>query len=522
MPPAPSEPEKYSIDEMMERLKGQTSDTPAGAGELVTRADGTQAVRVRKRKRRSDQPRRDEAKRLKRSRVLQVATALVVLLLAGLAVGAAFVYANTTPYRKSIADAIANSTGASVEFKLFRVSPVSANADSIELEWPAGHALKSIHLTGVAAKISPFSVLGTALRGDEIAAREGRLLLQAPAANAAPPALPESGAKTPVQFNRIAVPKFNVIVGDPTRPALRIVSTEAALRLDKPNHQTALHLYRGNLQIDGWPTYKIDRAVMEFHGAETELVVLRISDSHPKRGILSLAGTLRPFATDARSTLSVKLDNFDLGELLGAEFTDLISAKIDTQPDVASNTLSFLPGSLASTDLNLAFKNTLSSKVTIKGFPFLLSLVRRLSDTWYEAPIFLGDSSGIIHRKGNLIELRDLRLESKSRMAIHANLTVAADKSLSGTMEVGIPESAVEPFPNTKILAMLTPPRDGYCWFTLKIGGTLAHPSDNFATLYAAAREDTTDPDAAPPDAAAPATDPHQKAFDDLTRPQGP
>ena len=39
MPPAPSDPEKYSIDEMMERLKGQSSENPA-AGELVTRPDG--------------------------------------------------------------------------------------------------------------------------------------------------------------------------------------------------------------------------------------------------------------------------------------------------------------------------------------------------------------------------------------------------------------------------------------------------------------------------------------------------
>ena len=50
MPPAPSDPEKYSIDEMMERLKGQPADDPATAGELVTRADGSQALRVRKRK----------------------------------------------------------------------------------------------------------------------------------------------------------------------------------------------------------------------------------------------------------------------------------------------------------------------------------------------------------------------------------------------------------------------------------------------------------------------------------------
>ena len=92
MPPAPSEPEKYSIDEMMERLKGQSSENPA-AGELVTRPDGSQALRVRKRKRRSEQPKREEAKRTKRIRTLQVAAALVLLLLTGLVMAGAYVYA---------------------------------------------------------------------------------------------------------------------------------------------------------------------------------------------------------------------------------------------------------------------------------------------------------------------------------------------------------------------------------------------------------------------------------------------
>ena len=51
--PQPSEPEKYSIDEMIDRLKNPPDEEPIEKGELVTRADGSQAIRVRKRKRRS-------------------------------------------------------------------------------------------------------------------------------------------------------------------------------------------------------------------------------------------------------------------------------------------------------------------------------------------------------------------------------------------------------------------------------------------------------------------------------------
>ena len=303
------------------------------------------------------------------------------------------------------------------------------------------------------------------------------------------------------------------------------------------NHQTALRLYRGNLQISGWPLYKIDRAVMEFRDTDAELILLRINDSQPKHGTLDLAGSIQSLASKSPSTLSVKLDNFDFGELLGAEFGELINAKIDTRTDSGSNHLTFTPGAPASADLMVTFKNTLSTKVSLKGFPFLLSLVRTLADKWYEDPVFTDDAVGVIHRTNSLVEIRDLRLEKKARMAIHANLSSASNKSLAGTMEIGIPESVAELAPITKIQGMLSPAHDGYRWLTLKVGGSLAHPSDNFAELYAAAIDpddgtspaadepgDVSDKSAAPdkaPDKAPAGGGDAQKAFDDITRPKG-
>ena len=523
MPPAPCEPEKYSIDEMMERLKGQPSENPPTAGELVTRADGTQAMRVRKRKRRTEQPQREEAKRSKRTRMIQVACGLVLVLLAGLAIAGAYVYANTAPYRKSITDAIASSTGASVEFKQFRVSPASANAEVVEFEWPEGGVLRALRLTGVSARISPLSLFGTRLHGDEVTARDGSVLLQVPAAGTPPAPSPQHAATIPVQFNRIAVPRFNILIGDPLQPVFKILATEAALRMDETNNE--LRLYHGNLQISGWPPFKIDRAAMEFHDAETDLRLLRITDSQPKHGTLDLAGSIQSMATPAPSTLSVRLDNFDFGELLGADFGDLINAKLDTRPDTGSNSLTFVSGALASADLKLAFKNTLSTKVSIKGFPFLQALVRALNDKWYENPIFADNAIGVIHRNNAVIEIRDFSVEKKPRMAIKASLAAAADKSLSGTMEVGIPESVAKLAPNSKIRAMLSPVHDGYRWLTLTIGGTLAHPDDNFTALYVAAKdteeEAAEEPTAEPDKATTPAADP-QEGSEHVARPKGP
>ena len=294
--------------------------------------------------------------------------------------------------------------------------------------------------------------------------------------------------------------------------------------MDQEHSETSLHLYHGSIQISGWPAFKIDRAVMQFHGAETELVGLRLIDSQPKHGILELAGTLRPFAPDAPSTLKVTLENFDLGELLYPELGALINAAVDTRQAAHSNTFAFVSGSRSSINLDITFKSSISSKVSIKGFPFLLSLVRTLNDRWYENPSFLEEGTGVIHRTDASMEIRDLKLESKSRMAVRANLACGADKSLSGTMEIGIPESIAELSLNAKIDAMLTPAREGFRWLTLTIGGSLAHPSDNFAELYAAAKvpadeeSNTPDPSSnAPP----PGSNP-EKAFDPIPRPKNP
>ena len=159
MSAAPSEPEKYSIDEMMDRLKDSPSENPED-GELVTRADGSQAIRVRKRKRRSSQPHKEEVQRTRRARIIQVSAALVLVLVAALAIGGAIAYANSSPFRRSLVRKIEQVSGATIELQLFRMNPQTANAGSFSLAWPDGNVLKSLSMRGLTAEIFPASFFG--------------------------------------------------------------------------------------------------------------------------------------------------------------------------------------------------------------------------------------------------------------------------------------------------------------------------------------------------------------------------
>ena len=414
---------------------------------------------------------------------------------------------------------MAEAVGGNVEFKMFRVTPVSANAEVVDFSWPDGNGIKAIKLRGITSRISPLSLFSSALKGEEAVAREGEVFLGGlHSAKEAAPTTPASGKS--IRFSRVSVTKLNVTAGDPAQPAVKLTSSEVVLHVDETNLTRSLKVHRGNLAIAAWPPFKIDRALLQIHPDAVELVGLRLNDTLTPRGTLDLSGTLHPFDSAQHSTLAVKLDNFNLADLLGQDCGKLIDARIDSRSVSNSNSLSFKPDSLDSVELAIAFRSAVTSRVSLTGFPFLKSLARTLGDKWYEQPN-LEESIGTIVRKGATVELRDLDFERKSHMAVKGSLAADAEKNLTGSLEIGIPSSVVQLSPNLKTETLFSPEQDGFRWLKVTIGGTLAHPADNFAELYAVVQEMApADPGAPGAPAPTPESDPG-KAFDDLTRPPG-
>jgi hypothetical protein len=526
--PSNQDPEKYSLEEMMERLKGRPSQTP-GEGELVTRTDGTQAVRVRKRKRRSDQPKRQEFKRRRRIRAIQVGSILGSLLLLILVIGGAFIYTNTAPYRKRLSDAFSRTLGADIEFKGFRVTPVSANADSVTLNWPAGGFLKSVRLSHITSKISPRTLFGRSITGEAIFAREGEIQLQTPAGSAAADAQAAPGTQ-PVSFNRAAVTKLGITFGDPLNPALRIVGSEGTLSTSETKLSKTVNLHRGILTLRDWPALKLERALLEIAEDGTEVVSLRIGDSMTPRGEMDISGSINTRSPNTRSKLAVKLETFTLGDLLGADLGGLLNLRVDTQGPEGANLISFTAAAPDDAELKLTFTNSLSSSNNISGFRFLSLIARALDDSYYDNPEF-DEASGTIHRQGQQIDITDLHLERKTLLCVKGNLSVAPDRTLSGTFKVGIPESVIHLSLNSKLDAMSSPASSGFRWIPVTIGGLLTRPSDDFGQNYQqtapAPRPTTPDSLEDPPPSAGdpPAPQPGSpadpgKAFNDLTNPR--
>lgn len=511
---APSEPEKYSIDEMMDRLKVPSSGSPE-EGELVTRSDGSQAVRVRKRKRRSTQPHKEAKQRTRRNRIAQVSAALVLLCVMGLLAGFAIVYSNSSPFRKGLEAKIQQATGATTELQQFRMNPKTANVGEISLKWPEGNVLKALTIRNLTAEIFPASFLGKKFTGEEATAVAGLLTLELPAP-AQSRVLPEFLAASPVlDFSRLRVPDMQIVMGDPAAPFLNLENTEASLSPRNMNGNPQLSLYRGRLRVRGWPELQVDRALVVFRGDETEIVGLRMQYGKDDHGAFEMSGKLAPFS-GKQSTLGVKLESFDLAGLAGPELGALIQGKVDSRPVPQSNFLTFRTAADPAPVLDVAVRVSPTSKIQLLGFPFLAGLAESM-DMWFQKPVFEGESAAIFHREGNVASLREIDFITKDRMALRGQISIAQDLSLSGQLEVGIAANMIASANTSRFGTLFGPDQQGFRWLTLKVAGHASAPTDNFKELYLAT---TPVPTGVKGGKDVPADAESPSSFEELTRPR--
>jgi hypothetical protein len=194
----------------------------------------------------------------------------------------------------------------------------------------------------------------------------------------------------------------------------------------------------------------------------------------------------------------------------------LLSGRIDSAPATKSNFLSFLPTADSGSTLEIAFQVSPSSQIELRGFPFLLAVARILDNPWFQSPVFDTNASGTIHRENGIVTLRDLSFESKGHLAIRGQVSMAANQQLSGNLEVGVAEAMIASAKSSpdslRLKSMFGPSREGFRWVTLKIGGPIATPTDNFKDIFSAATPSSSDT-TAPAESGG-------STFEELTRPK--
>ncbi|MBK1881586.1 hypothetical protein JIN85_04120 [Luteolibacter pohnpeiensis] len=475
-----SEPEKYSLDEMMERL-GKSSTSNETEGELVTRADGTQALKVRKRKRRTEQPIKAKAAKTRKIRIIQVTILLILMMILGLGAAGLFVYSNSAPFRTRLLTKISQGTGASADVAQFRVTPLGVNSTRINLQWPENQLLQDLALTRVKADLSPSSYFGKSWSGNEAEAVQATLVMKLPPAGLS---TSENAADfSAMHFNRLSANQLNITLNQGDSRMLQLNDTEGSFYQNLDAGNPELRLNKGSLSIANWPTLNLDRASITFQGNDINIGFLRLATSPNDRGTLALSGKISPYSPDTRNTLDITLSEFKISELMGS-MSFLLPGKVDTREVEGSNTLTFGLGANPDADLKVSFASSLSSTLGIERFPFLYQLSRRFDDQWFLHPIFESKAIGQLERKGKNVMLTNLELEHRGKIAIVGNLSANQDEVLSGNLDLGVSPTLITNSGDARLDAIFSPVRDGFRWISLKASGIASDPNDNFESIY--------------------------------------
>jgi len=488
MPEPTTEPDKYSIDEMMDRLKKRGSEDDQG--ELVTRADGSQVVKLKKRKRRSNQAVNSETKRNQRVQMLQIAGFVMILVLFFLVAGVGIIYANSKGYREDLVAKVESASGAKVAFKQFRMNPATANVDRLTMEWPSGNALSKLEMFSAIAKIAPASFLGNVLSGEEVVARKGDIILTAPVAGEASGYGSGSGEKRPIQFSRYSIPQLNVYFGKEKSSSNMLEKTEASFFPSLTAGQGEIRCNGGLLRFKDWPPMALDRFYTKVREKELRIQSMRftiptVSDQRDTdKGTIDFTGTLKPLDADTTHRLTANVDSFRLSYLLGADLGRFFIGRVNTNEVSDSNFLNLTPDSVEETLLELTLSHALDSRIDISGFKFLRLLALTLEDGWYELPNFDGDVTMVLQRRGQKVELSGINFEQRGKMVLRGSIKGGEAGKISGTIQVGVPETMIIASENDRLDRMFRPIREGYRWLELEIGGTSALPIDNFKRLY--------------------------------------
>lgn len=468
----------------MERLKSRSDGGRDGESQLVTREDGTQVYRVRKRKRRTHQPKKElEAKR-RRVRVLQVIAAVSLVALTGAAFLGSLIYLNSSGYREKIVDRIRVWTGAEVSVAEFRATPVSVGAASIQLEWPEGTALRSLKLHGLEGALRPSSVFSGQWSGSEIlAANGGTLVIDKPSGSA--PAFPAREGDCPFQF-RYRAPKFNILIGGSEKPVARVSGSEASLvTLSADASKANLQIEGGQLSLGTWGNFALDFGSLQIEEGNLRLGNLRLTPKDSKNGeisILNPSSALVDLSGDP-TPYELRVSSVPMSLIGGSGLGNLLVAEISGLSDGPGGTLTFAARGGSGISIRLPFRALPAAVAPVaSGLPFFETLAEGMRNPWYRKPRFDLEASGVLFRDDSVSRIDELQLEARGYLALAGSIAVHADGRLEGMIDVGLPEAAVE---NASFAYRRTFGRrdKGIAWATVRVSGTREKPEDNLAAL---------------------------------------
>ncbi|MBB5352422.1 hypothetical protein HNR46_002667 [Haloferula luteola] len=475
-----SEKENYSIDEMLDRLKGRSGGQSENEPELVTRPDGSQVYRVRKRKRRSKQPHKEKETRRRRQVMVGVSLGTLAVIAAGVGTLGWVLYLNGSGYESKVQSRIAEVSGAEVDLLNFRATPIGAEFTSLKLDWGDASPVKSLTALIGNGDLDLTSHLTGTWKGDLFGANSVNLVLGK-----------STGKTTDAEFSGrfpflspMRARTLAVKAGNPSSPEFDFSEGLGTLTVTDADHlQATLVVEGGKLRLVNWGSFKLSVASFKLTREGLYLGTAVFSPSGVKDAEFRLHGSENQALPldGGESHLDLFVSGMPSSQLLGAGMGELFESTLETASQSEPCQLTVDLSDSRSIHLEGSVSSLSSSLVYLRKLPMFSSLARLLENTSYHEPrlelkqpvYFTRDTE-----KGTL--LRDIDFEGRGgAVRIRGEILVGPDHALSGQLELGVHESALLLVQSAAIPGVLPRQGDGYRWGSVKLSGSADKPQDD-------------------------------------------
>lgn len=460
----------YSVDEMMDQLKQQQRDKETQNrlkdGELITRPDGTQVIKVKKRKRRSTQKPKTLNPNLKWSVIGTAAGLGITVIIFTIYIVTKY---NGSTFKEETESNITELVAAkSTQLSQLRMTPLFTKASQAEISWGDQSFYHSARFRDIRADIQLTSFFSRYWKGEEILAEQGMVQLQIPQSNGS------SGSEatsSDYRFESYRCEALDVLFGNQEN-ACAIKGLHATLS-QNPNGRYTMAFANGLIHVPNWPDLEISSGVIRFNESNAEIEA-RLAAKVSPQGELRLQGIAYKDKNEA-VILDVKSVNYPIEELLGEDFGRLIQGNIHS--DMGSLCFDASKGDDTALSFIMPFN---SNQINILELPMLSDLRNLTGKSQYLHPTFTY-CRGTIMRTAKTTTLSNLKLISSKLLSLEGDISIDHEGSLSGKLKIGIPSrlfSATSPAPE-----IFSPQEDGNIYTQVNLGGTVHNPHDNLNEL---------------------------------------
>ncbi len=488
----PEDKENIAVEEMMKNLKrGEENyrpiteeDTKANdqpdsrleqGGELVTRADGSKAIKVKSHKRRSHQPKKEKQRKNQRNKIILISLGVVGLLLAGIAFTVMIGYYNGNRFKEKVTTTVANITGAETELEKLDVSLSTAKIQKIHLDWKEKNSVVDyLQLEKVVADFGVFSFFGGGWNGSEVQSSNGEIHLRL---NENPAQMNTGGeALVDFEFTTYKCNDLDAVIGKDGD--WKVNGSRAEFRVTEDGVKQ-VYLYGGSINAPFFEEYQIKSGVAE---VKPTLVDLNLNlASKNGRGSILLVGDVGYKSSDSIS-LVTKFTDANLDDWIDAKAQRFIRGVMTNGEGVFKMNL----GDFKSKEITT---NVESNATDIISFEFLETLSLKLRNSFYGNKLaFTGDSSYRVSWLKDKVMVSNMKLIEPDRMQILGDFTINRSNELSGSFKIGVATEAMNPVDLRALKKVFKEDKGDYIWTNITLSGSVDTPKDDLDDQFQVVR----------------------------------